>query len=70
MVGYYRSFCPNFSSVVAPLSGLLQQKVKFEWSLACRQAFGQVKMLLSTAPVAGARRVQVNQFPFSLTDPI
>lgn len=30
MVGYYGSFCPNFSSVVAPLTDLLKTKVKFE----------------------------------------
>lgn len=29
MVGYYRSFCKNCSSVVAPLTDLLKAKVKF-----------------------------------------
>lgn len=27
MVGYYRNICPNFSSVVAPLSDLLKKNV-------------------------------------------
>lgn len=31
MVGYYRSFCSNFSTVVSPLTDLLKAKVKFEW---------------------------------------
>lgn len=56
-VGYYRGFCPNFSTVVPQLTNLLQQKVKFEWSSACQQAFNQVKMLLSTAPVLAAPRL-------------
>ena len=57
MVGYYKSFSPNFSTVVAPLTGLLEQKVKFEWSSACHQPFDQVKILLSTAPVLAAPRL-------------
>lgn len=51
MVGYYRNFCPNFSSVVAPLTDLLKKNIKFEWSLQCKWAFDNVKLLLSTAPV-------------------
>ena len=63
MVGYYRSFCSNFSTVVAPLTSLLQQKAKFEWSPACQQAFDQVKLLLSTAPVLSVPRLDQ---PFKL----
>ena len=29
MAGFYRKFCPNFSSVVGPLTNLLQKKVNF-----------------------------------------
>lgn len=32
MVGYYRSFCRNFSTVVCPLTDLLKEGVKFVWS--------------------------------------
>ncbi len=35
MAGYYRSFCPNCSSVVAPLTDLLQARAKFVWSPTC-----------------------------------
>ena len=35
MVGYYRTFCKNFSTVVAPLSSLLSPKVPFKWSKDC-----------------------------------
>lgn len=32
LVGCYRSFCKNFSTVVAPLTGLLKGKAKCIWS--------------------------------------
>lgn len=51
LVGYYRSFCPNFSTVVSPLTDLLKGSTKFEWALYCQRAFDNVKMLLVTATV-------------------
>lgn len=54
LVGYYRSFCRNFSTVVAPLTDLLKGKAKFVWSQSCELAFGNVKSLLCTAPVLKA----------------
>lgn len=33
MVGYYRAFCKNLSTVVTPPTSLLSEKAKFEWSL-------------------------------------
>lgn len=63
LVGYYRCFCRNFSSVVAPLTDLLKTKAKFIWSGSCQQAFDEVKTLLCSAPVLLAPRF--NQ-PFKL----
>ncbi|KAL2077768.1 hypothetical protein ACEWY4_027272 [Coilia grayii] len=57
MVGYYRSFCRNFSTVVCPLTDLLKEGVKFVWSADCQKAFENVKMLLTTAPVLAAPRL-------------
>nr|XP_033964458.1 uncharacterized protein LOC117465610 [Pseudochaenichthys georgianus] len=54
MVGYYRGFCQNFSTVVAPLTSLLSPKVKFEWSPQCQQAFEAAKTVLCSAPVLAA----------------
>lgn len=54
MVGYYRSFCKNFSSVVAPLTDLLKDKVKFVWSEKAHCAFENVKHLLCCSPVLAA----------------
>lgn len=51
LVGYYRSFCCNFSTVVAPLTDLLKGKTKFIWSANCQRAFDNVKSLLCSAPV-------------------
>lgn len=51
LIGYYRSFCPNFSTVVSPLTGLLKGFIKFEWTSDCQKAFDNVKMLLVTTPV-------------------
>lgn len=35
LIGYYRSFCKNLSSMVCPLTDLLKDKVKFVWSSHC-----------------------------------
>ena len=51
LVGYYRSFCRNFSTVVAPLTDLLKAKVKYIWSASCQQAFENVKTVLCSPPV-------------------
>ena len=63
LVGYYRTFCRNFSTVVAPLTDLLKGKAKFIWSLACQTAFEQIKTLLCSAPVLAAPRFDV---PFKI----
>lgn len=56
LVGYYRSFCKNFSSVVAPLTDLLKGKAEYIWSSSCQNAFDSAKALLCTAPVLAAPR--------------
>lgn len=63
LVGYYRSFCRNFSSVVAPLTNLLKNNVKFLWSSSCQQASQNVKTLLCSDPVLVAPRMDK---PFKL----
>ncbi|KAL0152923.1 hypothetical protein M9458_051752 [Cirrhinus mrigala] len=54
MVGYYRSFCRNFASVVTPLTDLLSTARKFVWSPECDSTFNAAKDLLSSAPVLSA----------------
>lgn len=54
MAGYYRSFCRNFSVVVAPLTSALSVTKHFEWTPDCQHAFESVKALLCSAPVLAA----------------
>ena len=58
MAGYYRGFCRNFSSVVAPLTGLLSPSKPFVWSAGYQVAFDCVKALLCQMPVLSARDFQ------------
>jgi hypothetical protein len=48
---YYHRFIPNFSKIVKPITGLLKNDTKFDWSSKCNEAFEQLKVLLTTAPV-------------------
>jgi hypothetical protein len=48
---YYRKFIPDFSKIVKPITGLLKNDTKFDWSLKCNEAFEQLKVLLTTTQV-------------------
>lgn len=48
---YFRSFIPNLSEVLAPLSSLLKNDVLFCWSSHHEDALRKVKKLLTEAPV-------------------
>ena len=37
--GYYRRFLKGFSSNAAPLTALMKNKAKFEWTETCEKSF-------------------------------
>lgn len=49
--------------MAAPLTNLLRDKIKFEWTSVCQRAFEDVKLLLSVFPVLVAPRLDK---PFKL----
>ena len=54
MTGFYRQFCPNFSSTVCPLTDLLQRKTKFDWTKFCNDSICKIKSILMSSPVLSA----------------
>ena len=50
MLNWYRSFIPNCSSLIRPLTQA-QAKTKLVWTDDCQKAFEEVKSLMTTAPV-------------------
>jgi hypothetical protein len=51
LAGYYRRFIPDFSKLVKPITSLLKNDTKLNWSSRCNEAFEQLKVLLTTALV-------------------
>ena len=51
MCGFYRKFCPNFSTIATPLTDLISPKNKFIWTNACQESFQKLKTLLMSEPV-------------------
>jgi hypothetical protein len=51
LAGYYHRFIPDFSKLVKPITSLLKNEIKFNWSSECNEAFEKLKVLLTTAPV-------------------
>ena len=49
--GYYRRFVPDYSTVAQPLVRLLGKDCKFQWTVACQDAFKALRALLIKAPV-------------------
>ena len=54
MVGYYRKFCSNFSTIANPLTNLLKKGKSFIWSEGCEKSFQKVKSILVSSPVLQA----------------
>lgn len=56
LVGYYRCFIPNFSSIVCPLTDLTKkgQPEKVHWTKEAEQAFQKLKAALTASPVLHA----------------
>jgi hypothetical protein len=51
LAGYYRRFILDFSKIVKPITSLLKNDTKFDWSSRYNEAFEHLKVLLTTAPV-------------------
>lgn len=54
----YFCCCHNFYDVVAPLTDLVWEDAKFQWSDECQSAFDSVKVILSRGPVLAAPDIQ------------
>lgn len=48
---WYRRFVPEFSSIVAPITGLLKKNRKFIWTDECENSFRRIKECLISAPI-------------------
>jgi hypothetical protein len=60
LAGYYRRFIPNFSKLMKPITSLLKNDIKFNWSSNCNEAFEQLKVLLTTASVLAQPDIEMS----------
>ena len=51
LAGYYMGFIEDLSRLVAPMTGLTRNEVKYEWNDMCERAFQELKMRLTSAPI-------------------
>lgn len=61
VASWYRRFIPNFSSLTAPLTGLLKKTHKWVWSQECEDSFNCIKERLVSAPILNCPNFD---FPF------
>lgn len=60
MVGWYRRFIPNFSSLTSPISELLKKgRLAFRWTSEAQVAFEQVKLALTSEPVLATPKYEL-----------
>ena len=62
LVGYYRKFIPDCSTVAKPLTELTSPSVTFEWTEGCQEAFEALKQSLLQAPILGYPKEDAGQF--------
>ena len=53
LCSYYKKFVQGFADIARPLHKLCTKETKFVWSEECDNAFQELKIKLSTAPVLG-----------------
>ncbi|XP_070042699.1 uncharacterized mitochondrial protein AtMg00860-like [Nicotiana tomentosiformis] len=51
LVGYYRRFVEEFSTISAPLPKLTQKGALLKWSNKCKDSFSMLKTTLTAAPI-------------------
>jgi hypothetical protein len=51
LAGYYRKFIKDFSKITAPLTDLLHNGVKFEWTRKHQEAFETLKKAIINGPI-------------------
>lgn len=54
LVGYYKKFCPNCSTITCSVITLLRKDAKFSWAESCQLAFDKNMALLINHPVLTA----------------
>jgi hypothetical protein len=58
LASYYRRFILDFSKLMKPITSLLKNDTKFNWSSRCNEAFKQLKVLLTTALVLAQPNIE------------
>ena len=51
MLNCYRRFVRSFSNIANPLNALTKKNVPFDWTVACAEAFDNLKRALVSAPI-------------------
>lgn len=51
LASWYRRFIPSFSTMIAPMTALLQKNARFVWCGKCEEALDAVKNHLTSAPI-------------------
>ena len=51
LCSYYRRFVKNFADIAKPLHKLMEKEAPFQWTDGCQEAFDNLKMALTSAPI-------------------
>ena len=51
LAAYYRRFIEDFSRLVAPMTRLTRNEVKFDWDDRCEEAFQELRRRLIISPI-------------------
>ena len=51
LTGYYRRYVKDYARVAAPLTSVLRQGVRFEWTADMQSSFDELKCALTNPPI-------------------